>query len=56
MKRQRLKAVTAAQWMVMLTRRLDRECCEEERTRGGTPRAGLVPEPLLPANWPEGKA
>lgn len=30
---------------------LERECCGEERTTGGMPRAGLVPVPLPPANW-----
>lgn len=34
-----------------LTRGLDRECCGDEWTSMGIPRAGLVPEPLLPANW-----
>lgn len=42
-------------WMLVLTRGLDSECCGEERTSMGMPRAGLVPEPLLPANWPQGK-
>lgn len=36
---------------LVLTRGLDSECCGEERTSMGMPRAGLVPEPLLPANW-----
>lgn len=38
----------------LLTRGLDSECWGEERTSMGMPRAGLVPEPLLPANWPQG--
>lgn len=38
----------------VLTRGLDSECWGEERTSMGMPRAGLVPEPLLPANWPQG--
>lgn len=42
-------------WMLALTRGLDSECCGEERTSTGTPRAGLVPEPLLPANWPRSR-
>lgn len=37
----------------MLTGGLDSECCGEERTSTETPRAGLVPEPLLQANWPQ---
>lgn len=41
-------------WMLVLTRGLNSECCGEERTSMGMPRAGLVPEPLLPANWPQG--
>lgn len=38
-----------------LTKGLDSECCGEECTSMGIPRAGLVPEPLLPANWPRGR-
>ena len=30
---------------------LESECCGEERTRGGTPLAGLVPGPPDPANY-----
>lgn len=49
-----VKLVRESRWMVMLTRGLDSECCGEERTSTEMPRAGLVPEPLLPANWPQG--
>lgn len=41
-----------AQWerRPLLTRGFDSECCGDERTNTGTPRPGLVPEPLLPTN------
>lgn len=36
--------------VLTVTGGLESECCGEERTTGGIPRAGLVPGPLPPAN------
>lgn len=45
----------ATETNAVLTIGLDSECWGDERTSIGMLRAGLVPEPLLPANWPQDK-